>query len=662
MYGYGGPEGRIERRISMQTEVKKKEMTVAIADLAKEFEVVPGVVYGVLNELGLEHDGANFEADQDTQALIKDTLIEHVGSKEIVLAPNRTPRDLAIALGVAQPDVQKTLMMKLKVMATLTTALKADQAEKLAENYGYTIRWADAPKPKPVAKAVTGKKSGAQARPPVVTIMGHVDHGKTSLLDYIRKANVAAKEHGGITQHIGAYQVNLPEGVITFLDTPGHAAFTAMRARGAQVTDIAILVVAADDGIMPQTKEAIQHIKNANVPMIVAINKIDRPEANPERVMQQLTEFEVIPEAFGGQVMCVPVSAHTGQGVPDLLEGILLQAEIMELKADPKAELQGSVVEAKLEKGRGPVATILVQEGTLKIGDAVVVGNTYGRIKAMTDYTGEKMMEAGPSSPAEILGLSDVPQAGDKVEHADDERGARELANSRVQDDRAKNFVVKNRGMTLSELRKKLDEEELKELNLVIKADVQGSVEAVRGMLEKVKNDEVETRIILSGVGSITESDVQLARAANAIVVGFNVKPEGKAKQESERQKVEIRTYTIIYELIEDIEAAVKGMLEPKFEEQELGEVEVRLKLVFGKKGTIAGCYVTQGKITRNAQVRIRRGGEMVYEGRVATLKHLKDDVREVTMGMECGITFDGWEGFQEGDKIEAFEMVQVNA
>ena len=639
-------------------------MTASIADLGKEFEVVPGVVYGVLNELGLEHDGSNFEADNETVELIKESLLEHVDSKEITLQPGRTPRDLAVALGVAQPDVQKTLMMKLKVMATLTTTLKEDQAEKLAENYGYTINWADAPKPKPVTKAATqaGKKSGAQLRPPVVTIMGHVDHGKTSLLDYIRKANVAGKEHGGITQHIGAYQVEVPEGKITFLDTPGHAAFTAMRARGAQVTDIAILVVAADDGIMPQTKEAIQHIKNADVPMIVAINKIDRPEANAERTMQQLTEFEVIPEAYGGQVMCVPVSAMTGEGVPALLEGILLQAEIMELKADPKGELRGSVVEAKMEKGRGAVATILVQEGTLKIGDSIVVGNTYGRIKAMTDYQGERLNEAGPSTPVEILGLSDVPQAGDKVEFAEDERSAREVAESRVQEERAKNLVVKSRGMTLSELRKKLDEEELKELNLVIKADVQGSVEAVRGMLEKVKNEEVETKVILSGVGQITESDILLANAANAIVVGFNVKPEGKAKQEAERRKVEIRTYTIIYELIEDIEAAVKGMLEPKFEEQHLGEVEIRLKLVFGKKGTIAGSYVTEGKITRNALVRIRRGGEMVYEGKVATLKHLKDDVREVTMGMECGLTFENWEAFQEGDRIEAYEMVQVNA
>lgn len=637
-------------------------MIVAIADLAKEFKVVPGVVYTVLHDLGLEHDGSNFEADDETVDLVKEGVVDQSDSKSITLQPGRTPRDLAVALDVAQPDIQKTLMMKMKVMATLTTALKDDVAEKVAQNYGYAIQWADAPKPRPTDRSSAGKKGGAQLRPPVVTIMGHVDHGKTSLLDYIRKANVASKEHGGITQHIGAYQVELPEGKITFLDTPGHAAFTAMRARGAQVTDIAILVVAADDGIMPQTREAIQHIKNANVPMIVAVNKIDKPDANPDRVLQQLTEFEVIPEAYGGQTMCVPVSAHTGEGVKDLLEGILLQAEVMELKADPKGELQGSVIEAKLEKGRGPVATILVQEGTLKIGDSVVAGTAYGRIKAMTDYTGEKLAEAGPSTPVEILGLSEVPQAGDQVEWAPDERSAREVATKRVDADRAKNLVVVSRGMTLSELRKKLDTEELKELNLVIKADVQGSVEAVRGMLEKVKNEEVETKIILSGVGSITESDILLASAANAIVVGFNVKPEGKAKQEAERHKVEIRTYTIIYELIEDIEAAVKGMLEPKFEEQYLGSVDIRIRFQFGRKGVIAGCYVTDGKVIRNALCRVRRGKDIIYDGKVASLKHLKDDVREVTMGMECGVTFDGWEGFAEGDTIEAFEMIQVNA
>jgi translation initiation factor IF-2 len=639
-------------------------MTVSIADLAKEFELKPGHVYGVLNDLGVEQDGAHFEADKDTLELVREGLTELVGSKEIPLRPNPTPRDIATALDVPQPEIQKTLMMKMKVMATLTTTLKPDVAEKLAEQFGYTIRWSDGATPRPTAPKASGqpkKVSGAQPRPPVVTIMGHVDHGKTSLLDYIRKANVAAKEHGGITQHIGAYQVEVPEGKITFLDTPGHAAFTAMRARGAQVTDIAILVVAADDGIMPQTREAIQHIKNANVPMIVAVNKIDRAEANPDRVLQQLTEFEVVPEAFGGQTMTVNVSALTGAGVPDLLEGILLQAEVMELKADPKAEFQGVVVEAKLEKGRGPVATILVQQGTLKVGDAVIAGQTYGRIKAMTDYLGEKMAEAGPSTPVEILGLSDVPAAGDKVEYAEDEKAAREVAGNRVQDDRSKNLVVKSRGMTLTDLRRKLETEELKELNLVIKADVQGSVEAVKGMLEKVRNDEVETKVILSGVGTITESDILLASAAEAIVVGFNVKPEGGAKREAERRKVEIRTYTIIYELIEDIEAAVKGMLEPRFEENYLGAADIRVRFNLSRKGIIAGSYVTDGKMQRNANCRVRRGNDLVYTGKIASLRHLKDDVREVTNGMECGITFDNWEDFKEGDTVEAFEMIQVN-
>ncbi len=492
--------------------------------------------------------------------------------------------------------------------------------------------------------------------------MGHVDHGKTSLLDYIRKAIVAAKEHGGITQHIGAYQVEGPEGKITFLDTPGHAAFTNMRARGAQVTDIAVLVVAADDGIMPQTRESAAHAKSANVPVIVAVNKIDRPDANADRVMQQLPDVELIPEAYGGQTIVVPVSAITGQGVPDLLESILLQAEVMELTADPKAKLQGSVIEAKLEKGRGPVATILVQEGTLKIGDSVLVGQTYGRLKAMTNYRGERITEAGPSTPVEILGLNDVPQAGDRVEAMVDERAARDIAGTRMDDDRAQNLVVKNRGMTLTELRQRMQTEDLKELNLIIKADVQGSLEAVRGMLEKVRNEEVEAKVLYAGVGTINESDILLASASDAIVVGFNVRPEGGAKREAERRKVEIRTYNIIYELIEDIEAAAKGMLEPKFEEQYLGTAEVRVRFNFSRKGIIAGSYVTDGKLTRNALCRVRRGRELVHEGKIATLRHLKDDVREVTLGMECGLTFDNWENFQEGDTVEAYEMIQVNA
>jgi len=637
-------------------------MTVAIADLAKEFDLRPGQIYGVLHDLGLEHDLLSFEADEDTLDLIKAELPALKTSSEVVLQPNRTPRDIAAALGVPQPEIQKTLMMKMKVMATLTTALKPEVAEKLVEQFGYKIRWAEAVAPRPTVAVVDHKKKSEQSttRPPVVTIMGHVDHGKTSLLDYIRKSNVASKEHGGITQHIGAYQVELPEGTITFLDTPGHAAFTAMRARGAQVTDIAILVVAADDGIMPQTVEAINHIKNAGVPMIVAVNKIDKPGANPEKTIMQLTEHEIVPEAYGGQTITCNVSAVTGEGVPHLLEMILLQAEVMQLKADPKAPVEGVVIEGKLERGRGPVATVLVQEGTLKIGDAVAVGATYGRIKAMTDYRGERLSEAGPSMPAEILGLSDVPMAGDALEVEEDERAARDIAEGRATVNREKSLEAPTRGITLSELKAKLNAGEMKDLNLVVKGDVQGSVEAVKGLLEKLESDEVEVKVIHSGVGSITESDILLASAASAICIGFNVKPEPGAKREAERRKVEIRTYTIIYELIEDIEAAIKGMLEPKFQEEYLGTAEIRVVFNLTRYGLVAGSHCTDGKITRNAFVRVKRNNELVFDGKVASLKHLKDDVREVTQGFDCGIQFENWTGFKAGDLVEAHELVQV--
>jgi translation initiation factor IF-2 len=495
----------------------------------------------------------------------------------------------------------------------------------------------------------------------VVTILGHVDHGKTSLLDYIRKANVVSKEFGGITQHIGAYQVLLPQGTITFLDTPGHAAFTAMRARGAQVTDIAILVVAADDGIMPQTVEAISHAKNAKVPIIVAVNKIDKPAANVDKVVMQLPQHELVPEAYGGDVIICPVSAHTGEGIPELLEMILLQADILELKADPKAPLEGVVVEAKLEKGRGPVATVLVEQGTLKVGDVVISGNTYGKIKAMTDYAGQKVVAAGPSMPVEVLGLNDVPGAGDTVIIASSEREARDTTEARVSEERQKALFAPKKRVTFRQLRDKLNEGESKDLNLIIKADVQGSVEAVRGLIEKIDIEEINVRILLAGVGSITESDVLLASASDGICVGFNVKPETKAKSEAERQKVEIRTYTIIYELIEDIEKAVKGMLEPKFEEEYQATVEIRAVFKLTKSGKVAGSHVTDGKITRNSKVRVKRGNDIVFEGNLDSLKNVKQDVREMFAGQDCGIKFDGWEDFAEGDVIEAYELVQVN-
>jgi translation initiation factor IF-2 len=637
-------------------------MTVSIAELAKEFGLKSGQVVTILLELGVENDHNTFDADEDTLELIKEALGEIRGSRDIVLLPNRTPRDVAAALDLSQQDIQKTLMMKLRVMATLTTTLKKDVAEKLVETYGYKLVWADANAPKPAPKEVKPKKKtgGAQTRPPVVTIMGHVDHGKTSLLDFIRKSNVVKTEHGGITQHIGAYQVQLKEGKITFLDTPGHAAFTAMRARGAQVTDIAILVIAANDGIMPQTIEAINHSKNAGVPIIVAVNKIDLPSANVEKATMQLTEHELVPEAYGGQTIVCPVSAATGEGVPHLLEMILLQAEMLQLQGDPKGKFEGVVIEAKLDKGKGPVATILVQEGTVHIGDSLIVGSVYGRIKAMNDYLGKPIKEAGPSTPVEVLGLSDVPLAGDTVRVATDEKKAREVANERAIKDRAKSLEAPTRGMTLSELRAKLSEGTTKDLNLVVKADVQGSVEAVRGLIEKLDDPEVTVRVIHSGVGTIVESDILLASAADAICVGFNIRPEAGAKKEAERRKVEIRTYNIIYELIEDIEAAVKGMLEPKFQEEYLGTVEIRMVFNLTKFGLVAGSHVTDGKVTRSASVRVKRGNDLVYEGKVASLKHLKEDVREMSSGFDCGLQFEDWGGFKAGDIVEAFEMIQI--
>lgn len=646
-----------------KTEDKVAKQTRSIAELSTEFEVVPGVVYGVLAELGITHEGDAFSADDDAYELIQTALLEVEDPKLITVKKGLTPRDFAVAINVPPAEVQKVLVAKLRAMVTQNTSLKDDQAERLASEYGFTLKWSEMTAKKVVVKAVvSAKKSEAGPRPPVVTIMGHVDHGKTSLLDMIRKTNVAGKEHGGITQHIGAYQVELPEGKITFLDTPGHAAFTAMRARGAQVTDIAVLVVAADDGIMPQTIEAIQHAKNAKVPIIIAVNKIDKADANPDRVLQQLPEHEVIPEAYGGDVIVCKVSAVTGEGIPHLLEMILLQAEVLELKSMATGPAKGTVIEAKIDRGRGPVATLLVQEGLLKTGDSLVVGKAYGRIKAMTDYLGERINEAGPSTPVEVLGLSEAPDAGDAIEVMSDERSARNIATDRAEQERIASVTTKKRGLTLGELKRRLDEDEGKELNLIIKADVQGSVEAVRGMLEKIKNEEVEAKVILSGVGSITQSDILLASASNAIVVGFNIKPEADAKKEAERRKVEIRTYTIIYELIEDIEAAAKGMLEPKFEEQHLGELDIRVRFQLSKKGIIAGCYVTEGKVVRNAKCRVRRGNELVYQGSIGSLRHLKDDVREVTLGMECGVTFDNWTEFQEGDVVEVFDLMQINA
>ncbi|MCS7190365.1 MAG: translation initiation factor IF-2, partial [Fimbriimonadales bacterium] len=484
---------------------------------------------------------------------------------------------------------------------------------------------------------------------------------KTSLLDYIRKTRVAEREYGGITQHIGAYQAEVNGKLITFLDTPGHEAFTAMRARGAQVTDIVVLVVAADDGVMPQTVEAINHAKNAKVPIIVAINKIDKPEANPDRVMQQLTQYELIPEAWGGDTICVPVSAITGEGVDTLLEMILLVAELAELKADPKAEFQGTVIEAKLDKGRGPVATILVQQGTLKRGDILVVGKTWGKIRAMFDHTGKSVDAATPSMPVEVMGLSEVPVAGDKAERVDSEARARQIVEERLEAEKRPEVQRPTRRVNLAELFKQMQEGETRSLNIILKADTYGSVEAIRDALLKLEKPEgVELKIINANVGNITEADIDFAIAAEAVVLGFNVKVESNAQNKAKASRVDVRTYRIIYELLEEVEKALKGMLEPEFKEVVLGTAEVRAVFKLSKGIVVAGCYVLDGKIVRNAPARLIRNGEVIHESKISTLRHLKEDRREIPAGYECGLTMEGFSDYKEGDRIECYEIQEV--
>ena len=489
--------------------------------------------------------------------------------------------------------------------------------------------------------------------------MGHVDHGKTSLLDAIRKTKVTEGEAGGITQHIGAYRVKVNDKQITFLDTPGHAAFTSMRARGAQVTDIAILVVAADDGVMPQTIEAINHAKAANVPIIVAVNKIDKPGANPDRVLQQLTEYEIVPEEWGGDTIVCQISAKFGQGIENLLEMVLLTAEMADLKANPNRKAHGTVIEAKLDKGRGPVATLLVQNGTLHTGDTVIAGTAVGRVRAMTNDDGKKIQEAGPSVPVEIIGLAEVPGAGDIFDAVDDEKMARELVEQRKdkeKEERNKQFHK----VTLDNLFASIQEGEMKELNIIVKADVQGSVEAIRASLEKLSNDEVRVKVIHGAVGAINESDVMLAAASGAIIVGFNVRPDRVATDSAHQQGVDMRMYRVIYDCIEEMEQAMKGMLEPKFKEVVLGHAEVRQVFKITGAGAVAGCYVQDGTIRRNAEVRVVRDGIVFHEGHLNTLKRFKDDVKEVASGYECGMSIENYNDIKEQDIIECFVMEEV--
>ena len=551
-------------------------------------------------------------------------------------------------------------LMQLGVMASMSDVIDFDTASLVALEFGAKVEHeVHVTIEERLIDVSEDAEEDLVPRSPVVVVMGHVDHGKTSLLDSIRNTHVTAGEAGGITQHIGAYTVDWQGNHITFLDTPGHAAFTSMRMRGANTTDIAILVVAADDGIMPQTIEAINHAKAANIPIIVAVNKMDKPEANPDRVMQQLTEYELVPEEWGGDTIVCKVSALTGDGIDNLLEMLLLTAEMKELKANPNRRAQGTVIEARLDKGRGPVATLLVQNGTLRSGDILIAGTAVGRVRVMTDYRGRKLNEAGPSTPVEIAGLADVPAAGDSFHAVEDERMARELAAQRIE--AAKQEAAKpQQKVTLDDLFAQIQEGEVKDLNVIVKADVQGSAEALKASLEKLSNDEVRVSIIHTGVGAINESDVLLAQTAGAIIVGFNVRPDPSASDSAKRSGVDMRLYRVIYECLDEIEAAMKGLLAPKFKEEELGRAEVRQVFRASNIGTVAGSYVVDGKILRGATLRIVRDGIVVHEGAMASLKRFKDDVREVASGYECGISIENFTDIKEGDIIEAFRMVEI--
>ena len=580
--------------------------------------------------------------------------------KVITLPDTITIRDLADKMKLQPSAIVKKLFLQGK-MVTVNQEVDYDQAEEIAMEFDVLCEKEE--KIDVIAELLKEEEDAEETlvtRPPVVCVMGHVDHGKTSLLDAIRKSNVTSREAGGITQHIGAYVVEINGQKITFLDTPGHEAFTAMRMRGAQSTDIAVLVVAADDGVMPQTVEAINHAKAAGVEIIVAINKIDKPSANIDRVKQELSEYELIPEDWGGTTVCVPVSAHTQAGIKELLEMILLTAEVKELKANPNRNARGIIIEAELDKGKGPVATVLVQKGTLHVGDIVACGACYGKVRAMMDDKGRRVKEAGPSTPVEILGLNDVPNAGEILVNTVNEKEARSFAETFISEGKNKLIEDTKAKLSLDDLFSQIQAGNIKELPIIIKADVQGSVEAVKQSLVKLSNEEVAVKVIHGGVGAINESDVSLASASNAIIIGFNVRPDATAKSIADREKVDIRLYKVIYQAIEDVEAAMKGMLDPIFEEKVIGHAVVRQTFKASGVGTIAGSYVLDGKFTRGCKARITRDGVQIFDGDLASLKRFKDDVKEVATGYECGLVFDKFNDLQEDDMIEAYTMVEV--
>lgn len=571
-----------------------------------------------------------------------------------------TVGELADKMNIESSSIVKKLFL-LGIMANINQSLDDETIELIADDYGVEVEKEVVIDEEDLDIYFDDEEEDPDAieRPAVVTIMGHVDHGKTTLLDSIRNTHVTQGEAGGITQHIGAYQITNDGKKITFLDTPGHAAFTTMRARGAQVTDITILVVAADDGVMPQTIEAINHAKEADVPIIVAVNKIDKPTANPDRVMQELTEHGLFPEDWGGDTIFVPLSALSGDGIEDLLEMIVLVSEVQELKANPDKRAVGTVIEAELDKSRGPAASLLVQNGTLHVGDAIVVGNTFGRIRAMVNDLGQRIKSAGPSTPVEITGINDVPQAGDRFVVFSDEKQARRIGEARHEESILQQRQ-ESKNVSLDNLFEQMKQGEMKDLNVIIKGDVQGSVEALAASLMKIDVEGVNVRIIHTAVGAINESDVTLANASNGIIIGFNVRPDSGAKRAAEQENVDLRLHRVIYDVIEEIESAMKGMLDPEYEEKVIGQAEVRQTFKVSKVGTIAGCYVTEGKITRNAGVRVIRDGIVIFEGKLDTLKRFKDDAKEVAKGYECGITIEKYNDLKVDDIIEAYEMVEI--
>ena len=612
------------------------------------------------NKKNNKNNGKNNNKNNNAAKPAPEPVQEEEEIRFMEIPENITVKELAEKLGKSGAEIVKCLMKK-GIMAAINQSVDFDTAVSVGEEYNVIF---EIEKEKDIFeeafKQEEEDESLLESRPPVVVVMGHVDHGKTSLLDAIRHSHVTSSEAGGITQHIGAYTVQINGNPITFLDTPGHEAFTAMRMRGAQITDIAVLVVAADDGVMPQTIEAINHAKAAGVEVIVAINKMDKPSANPDRVKQELVEYGLVAEDWGGNTICVPVSAVTKDGIDTLLEMIILTAEMMELKANPNKPARGAIIEAQLDKGRGPVATVLVQEGTLNVGDPIVAGAAHGKIRAMMDDKGRRVKKAGPSKPVEILGLSEVPAAGDSFYVASSEKQARQLAESVVAKSRKDMLKDTPQKVSLDDLFNQIQSGSVKELNIVVKADVQGSVEAVKQSLEKLSNEEVRIRIIHGGVGAITESDVMLASASNAIVIGFNVRPEPSAKTFADEEKVDIRLYRVIYNAIEDITAAMKGMLDPVYEEKVIGHAEVRQLFKASGVGTIAGSYILDGKFTRTAKVRLLRDNIVVYEGELESLKRFKDDVKEVNAGYECGLVFKKFNDLKEGDIAEAYIMVEV--